>query len=90
MSIQFKYTMPGISQQNVQVEQKFATLLKGTCAMLNGRNFSSFLRNKLWTEAASTTNLLENKLLTPTRDLSPFQHHLGRKEKYPYLDANIW
>ena len=70
MGIQFKYTAPGNPQQNGHVEQTFSTLFDRVHIMLNGRQFSSFLRNGLWAEAANTITLLENTLLTPTREVS--------------------
>ena len=50
--------------------------------MINGGQFSSSLRNSLLTEVAKTAILLENNLLTPYRDLSPFNNFWEGKEKY--------
>ena len=39
-----------------------------------------FFENGLWTEAANTNTLLENNLLTLTRDLSSFQHLFWKRK----------
>ena len=43
--------------------------------------FSFCLRNSLQAEATNITTLLENNLITPNRDLSPFQQFLGRERE---------
>ena len=78
--VDFKYTTPGILQQNGCIEQKFATLFDWVCAMFNGSKFNAYLQNSLLAKAANTAMLLENNLLTPNRTLSPFQQ-LFRKGK---------
>ena len=78
MGMEFKYTAQGIPQQNGNVEWKFTTLFNLVCAMVNSGKFSTFLRNGLWAKAAITAILLENNLISPNRELSPFQHLLGK------------
>ena len=77
MGMEFKFTIPGILQQNDRVKWKFATLLNQVCATLNGRKFTAFLRNGSWAEAANAAMLLENNHVTPNRNISPFQQILG-------------
>ena len=81
MGIKFSYTAPGTPQQNDHVEQNFTTLFNRVHVMLNGGKISSFLRNRLWAEAANTIILLE-----------PHSHEIFKpilmicweeKEKYP-------
>ena len=50
-------------------------------AMLNGGKFNAYLQNGLWAEAASTATLLKNNLITPNRNLSPFQQFLGSRKR---------
>ena len=58
--------------------------------MLNNRKFSVFLRNDFWAKAAKATTLFENDLITPNRDLSPFQCFLGEwKAKHPVFGSKI-
>ena len=59
-------------------------------AILNCWKFSSFLRNGLWAASANTAMFLENNLVTPNRDLNPFQHVCQVKEKHPDFSAKIW
>ena len=79
--VDFEYTAPGMSQQNGCVECKFATLFNWLQALLSGEKFNIFLCNSLWAEAANTSMLLENILLTPSRSLSPFQQFLGKGKR---------
>ena len=58
MGVQVKYIMPGKQQQKSRVKQKFATLFDRVHAMLNNGKFSSFLRNRLWAEAANMSLFL--------------------------------
>ena len=43
LGLVFKYTVPGMPQQNGYVEQKIATHFNWVCAMLNGGKFNAFL-----------------------------------------------
>ena len=49
--------------------------------MLNGRKFNAYLQNGLWAKAANMTTLLENNLITPNRNLSPFQLFFGKGKR---------
>ena len=49
--------------------------------MLNGGKFTAYLWRGLWAEVANTATILENNLIYPTRNLSPFQQFLGRERK---------
>ena len=64
--------------QNGHVKRKFATLFNPTQAMVNGRKFNTCLQNGLWAKAANTPTLLENNLITPNRNLSPFHQCFGK------------
>ena len=90
MGIKFKYTALGTPQQISHVEWKLITLFNWVHAMLNSGKFTAFLRNNLWAEATSTATLLDNYLVTPNRDLSPFQHFWEGKDKHSVFDSKIW
>ena len=62
--MKFEYTAPGMPQQNVRVEHMFSKGYNRVHAILNGENFSSFLRNGLQAETANTATLFENILAT--------------------------
>ena len=79
--MEFKYTAPGIPQQAGLVEWKVATLFNRVCAMLNGRKFPLFLRKSIQAKAYNTATLLENNLVTPNRDSSPFQQLSGKGKR---------
>ena len=64
LGVGFKYTIPGMSEQNGCVECKFATSFNRVCTMLNGGKFNAFLQNGFSAKAANTAMLLENNLLT--------------------------
>ena len=68
-------------QQNGHIKRKFATLFNQACAMLNCRKFNTYLSNGLLAKAANTTMLLKNNLLTPNRNLSPFQKFFGKGKR---------
>ena len=70
----FEYTAPGMPQQNGHVEQKFATLINQVHTIPG-----------LWTNAANTTMLLKNNLLTPNRTLAHFNNFWDGKEKHHFL-----
>ena len=70
LGIDFKYTAPGMPQQNGHVECKFATLFNRVCAMLNSGKFTTYLQSGLSVEAANTAMLLKNNLITPNRTQS--------------------
>ena len=72
---------PRYNQQNGCVQLKFATLLNRVYPMLKHGKFSAFLRNGLWVEANNIATLLENDLITPNGDLSPFQQFFGRERE---------
>ena len=73
------------------IPNRMATLFNQVHSMLNGRKFSAFLRNSLWVKATNTATLHENNLVTPNKDLSPFQQYFG-KEKRSILSLiqNFW
>ena len=74
LGVDIEYTAPGMPQQNGCIY-----------AMLNGRKFNAFLCNGLQPEAANTSTLLNNTVLTPSRTLSPCQHFWGREREASYL-----
>ena len=67
LEIDFKYTVPGMPQQNSCVERKFATLFNQVCAILNDGKLKAYLQNGLWATAAKTVMVLKNNLLTSNR-----------------------
>ena len=81
LGIDFEYTAPGMPQQNGHVEHKFATLFNQVCTMLKGGKFTTYQRNCPWTEAAKTATLLQNNLITPNRNPSPFQNFFVKGKK---------
>ena len=48
--------------------------------MLNGGKFTTYLQSGLWAEAANTATFLKNQLITPNRNLSPFQQFFGKEK----------
>ena len=56
----FKYILPGIPQQNGQMEQKFISLFDWVCALLNWKNFMDSWRHVLWDETTNTVMQLEH------------------------------
>ena len=87
MALELQFTTPSIPQQNGRVKQKFATLFNWVCAMLNGRKITCFMRNGFWAEAANTATLLKNRLVTPNRNISPFQQLLEKVREAPCLQC---
>ena len=81
LGINFKYTAPGIPQQNGHIKHKFATLFNWVHVMLNGSKFTAYLQSGLWADAANTAALLKNNLITTNRTLSPFQQFFGKGKK---------
>ena len=79
--MEFDFTTPGTPQRNGLVEQKFATAFNQVCAMLNGRKFSSFRQKGSLAKANSTAVILKNNLITPNRDLTPFQQFLEKEKR---------
>ena len=69
-------------QQKRCIKHKFATLFNQIHAMLNNGKFTAFLLSGLWAEAAKTSMLLENNLITPNNTLSPFQQLFGKGKKH--------
>ena len=49
--------------------------------MLNGGKFNAFLQNGLWAKAANTAMLFENNLLTPNKNLGPFEQFFGKGKR---------
>ena len=45
--------------------------------------------NSLWAEAVDTVTLLENILIAPVREISPFQHFLGKEREASLLWQKI-
>ena len=69
----FVYTKPGTKEQNSRVKSKFVTLFNRVHAMLNGRKFSSLLRNGYGLKQPKQPLFL--KII---RDLSPLQLFFGK------------
>ena len=60
-------------------------------AILTWEIFLSFLKTRLWAEAANRATLLENNLLTLNRAFSPFQQLFWKgREKHSIFGAKIW
>ena len=90
IDVHFEYTSPGTWQQNGPVERKFAIFCNWVCALINGGKFSSFLRNGLCAETNNTAMLLNNNLVTKSRDLSFFNIFFeNRKEIFWLLGKNL-
>ena len=79
--VDFEFTGLSMPQQNGCIERKFVAIVNWVCAMLNSGNFNAYLQNGLWAEAVNTTTLLKDNLLTPNRNLSPFQHFWGKRKR---------
>ena len=78
--MEFEYTAPGTPKQIIPLEWKFTNLFNWVYVKLNGRKFTDFLQNSLWAKATNTATLLENNLVTPHRDSSPFHYFLEREQ----------
>ena len=81
LGVDFKCTALGMLQQKGHIKRKFAILFNQFHAMLNGGKFNAYLWNGLWAKASNTAMLLENNLLTPTRNLSSFQQFFGEEKR---------
>ena len=81
MGIKFEHTAPSMPRQNGRLEQKFVILYKRFQAMLNGRNFSPFLKNRLWAEAENIAALLKISLPTMKRQLYAYFNNFGKEER---------
>ncbi len=46
--------------------------------MLNGGKITSSFRNQLWTEASQTVTVLQNKLVSQQRAMSPYHQFFGK------------
>ena len=79
--VKFEYTVSGTWQQNGRVEKKAVTLFSRVYALLNGGDFSQFLRNCLGAEAGNIAMLLEYNFITSSRDLHPFQQFFGKEKR---------
>ena len=60
MKIKFKYTSPGMQQQNGRIERKFATLYGQIRSMFVSAGIEGQLRKRLWAEAANTSVMIDN------------------------------
>ena len=67
LNMKFKFTAPGMPQQNGVVECMFVTLYSCTCSMLNGGNFTQKMRDKLWAECAKMATDLESIMATKSK-----------------------
>ena len=56
--IKFKYTAPGMPQQNGRVERKFQTLYGQIRAMLAGSGFSRKIQVQLWTGSSEYCDII--------------------------------
>jgi hypothetical protein len=68
----FEFTAPYTPQQNGKIERKFATLWNKVRSMLNTAKVPKELRNKLWAQCANHATLLENTLLYPNKQQTPY------------------
>ena len=59
--------------------------------MLYGRKFNIYLQNSIWAKAANTTMFLENHMITPNRNISPFQQFVvkGKKSILPLIQIFV-
>ena len=89
LGVDFKYTAPGTTQQNGCIEQKFTTLFNQVPASLNGTKLITYLQYGLWAKAANTNMFLGNNLIIPSRTLTHFKKHFGKKENGLNFDADI-
>jgi hypothetical protein len=79
LNLQFEFTAPGTPQENGKVERAFATLWGRTRAMLNQAQLDDELRNGLWAECAKCATQLNNIIVKPGEEKSPFEKFYKRK-----------
>ncbi len=77
----FEYIAPVTPQRNGRVEQIFAALYNQVRAMLNDGKLSLSLRNQLWAEAAHTTTVFRNNLVSQQGAMSPYHQFFGMRRK---------
>jgi Reverse transcriptase (RNA-dependent DNA polymerase)/gag-polypeptide of LTR copia-type len=73
LNITMEFTAPYTPQQNGSIERKFATLWGKVRSMLNGAKLPWSLRNKLWAQCANLATQLENILVSPESETTPFE-----------------
>ena len=81
LEIDFEYTAPGMRQQNGWIKWKFTTPFNWVCTMLNGGKFNAHHQNGLWAKTANTAMHLDNNLITPHINLSPFQQFFEKGKR---------
>jgi Zinc knuckle len=84
-NVHFEFAGPGSPQYNGRVERKFATLYAKVRSMLNGAKVTPGLRQRIWSEAASTATEVENVLITTSKSKPSYELFYGKP--YPNLDT---
>ena len=81
-----EYVSPHTPQHNGVIERHFATLKFRSQAMMNNAQLTEGAKAKLWAEAVNCSNDLENIVLNPQQDATPYELFTGRKSKlYDHL-----
>ena len=77
MKIKFKYTSRGTSQQNSQIERKFATLCGWVRSMFVSAGIGRELRKRSRTEAANTSAMIDNITVNQGATKTPYELFSG-------------
>ena len=77
----YKYTGPGMPQQNGHIKPKFASLFNLVHSVFNGGKFHAYLQKCLRAKAANTVTLLEKIMISLNKNLSPFQQFFGKERE---------
>ena len=86
MKIKFKYTSPGMQQQNGRIERKFATLYGQIRSMFVSAGIEGQLRKTLWAEAANTSAMIDNITVNQGASKTPYELFSGENgpPRYAY------
>ena len=80
MGVDFKYTAPGMPQQNGCVKQKFSTFFNLVHTMLDSGKFNYYLQNDMLLEKTSHSKQKPKFILTI----------FWEGKKHPVFDTKIW
>ena len=84
INVTFEFTAPYTPQQNGKIERKFATLWGKVRSMLNTAKLPWNLRKKLWAQCANLATQLENILIRPGCEQSPYFQLHGKDPNWIY------
>jgi hypothetical protein len=89
LGIQFEFISPGSPQFNGRVERKFAILFGRVRALINAANLTTILRDGFWTEGAHMATILENFIVTPTKQIAAHDKFYNESYKHFLLYVHL-